>query len=136
MTAASGRIAKTGHLIDTKMAEEKINLFELDIDTDEAARDLVALREQIELLKKQTEIAKKEQGEFSAEYVKYAAELKSAQTEECTQENLIKNATSANVAAAGRIDQMRKQLAVGYVHCAARSLEEREYKKIGIDRIT
>ena len=41
------------------MAEEKINLFELDIDTDEAARDLVALREQIELLKKQTEIAKK-----------------------------------------------------------------------------
>ena len=33
------------------MAEEKINFFELDIDTDEAARDLVALREQIELRK-------------------------------------------------------------------------------------
>ena len=68
------------------MAEEKINLFELDIDTDEAARDLVALREEIELLKKQTEIAKKEQGEFSAEYVKYSAALKSAQGEARTQE--------------------------------------------------
>lgn len=129
--AEFGRIAKTGHLIDTKMAEEKINLFELDIDTDEAARDLVALREQIELLKKQTEIAKKEQGEFSAEYVKYAAALKSAQTEARTQENLIKNATSANVAASGSIDQMRKQLAVVSVQWAALSKEERENTELG-----
>lgn len=113
------------------MAEEKINLFELDIDTDEAARDLVALREQIELLKKQTEIAKKEQGEFSAEYVKYAAALKSAQGEARTQENLIKNATSANVAASGSIDQMRKQLAVVSVQWAALSKEERENTELG-----
>ena len=131
MIAGFGSIVKTGHLIDTKMAEEKINLFELDIDTDEAARDLVALREQIELLKKQTEIAKKEQGEFSAEYVKYAAALKSAQTEARTQENLIKNATSANGAAAGSIDQMRKQLAVVSVQWAALSKEERENTELG-----
>lgn len=131
MTAEFGRIAKTGHLIDTKMAEEKINLFELDIDTDEAARDLAALREQIEMLKKQTEIAKKEQGEFSAEYIKYSAALKSAQAEARTQENLIKNATSANVAAAGSIDQLRKQLAVVSVQWAALSKEERENTELG-----
>ena len=113
------------------MAEEKINLFELDIDTDEAARDLAALREQIEMLKKQTEIAKKEQGEFSAEYVKYSAALKSAQAEARTQENLIKNATSANVAASGSIDQMRKQLAVVSTQWAALSKEERENTELG-----
>lgn len=113
------------------MAEEKINLFELDIDTDEAARDLVALREQIEKLKAETEKAKKEQGEFSTEYVKYAAALKAAQAEARTQENLIKNATSANTAAAGSIDQMRKQLAVVSAQWAALSKEERWNTELG-----
>ena len=110
---------------------EKINLFELDIDTDAAVRDVIALKENIEILKAQTKKAKEEQGEFSAEYVKYSAALKSAQGEVRTQENLIKNATSANVAAAGSIDQLRKQLSVVSVQWANLSKEERENEAIG-----
>lgn len=110
---------------------EKINLFELDIDTDAAVRDVIALKENIEILKAQTKKAKEEQGEFSAEYVKYSAALKSAQGEVRTQENLIKNATSANVAAAGSIDQLRKQLSVVSAQWAQLSKEERENTEEG-----
>lgn len=110
---------------------EKINLFELDIDTDAAVRDVIALKENIEILKAQTKKAKEEQGEFSAEYIKYSAALKSAQGEVRTQEGLIKNATSANVAAAGSIDQLRKQLSVVSVQWAQLSKEERENTEEG-----
>lgn len=110
---------------------EKINLFELDIDTDAAVRDVIALKENIEILKAQTKKAKEEQGEFSAEYVKYSAALKSAQGEVRTQENLIKNATSANVAAAGSIDQLRKQLSVVSAQWAQLSKEQRENTEEG-----
>lgn len=68
---------------------EKVTLFEADINIKEAVNDAKKLKEEIELLRSQTEKAKNDQGELSAEYIKYAASLKSAQTELNTQNKLI-----------------------------------------------
>jgi len=107
------------------MAEEKVTLIEVDIDIDKAVAGSKALAEEVAVLKSQTNQAKKEQGEFSKEYIKYNAALKSAQKEQRTQNNLIEKSISANVAAEGSIDQLRSQLAVTSVQWAKLSKNER-----------
>ena len=73
------------------MAEEKIKLFELDIDTDKAVDDLIKLRKEVENYKILAKSAKENQGELSAEYVDYSTKLKAAQAEMRTQKKLLQN---------------------------------------------
>lgn len=60
--------------------ENKV-LIEVDINTESAAQDVKALKEEVELLKSQQQQAKKELGETSEEYIKYTAALKNTEAE-------------------------------------------------------
>lgn len=116
---------------DRVMAEEKTVIIEVDIDIDKAAKGSKALGEEIQVLKSQTKKAKDEQGEFSEEYIKYNAALKSAQKEQRTQNTLIEKSITANNQAKGSIDQLRSQLSIVSVQWAKLSKEERENTEEG-----
>ena len=110
---------------------EQTTILSVTIDIDAAAKGARELAEEIEVLKSQTKKAKDEQGQFSEEYIKYSAALKSAQKDQRVQNNLIEKSISANQAAEGSIDQLRKQLSVVSVQWARLSKEERENTEEG-----
>lgn len=113
------------------MAEETINLFEINIDVKTAVEDTKRLKEEIEQLKAQAAKAKDEQGELSTEYLKYASALKTAQNELRVNEKLTQNLIKANTAKKDSIDQLRADLAIVTQKWNALSGEERQNTEAG-----
>jgi hypothetical protein len=85
-------------------------LIVIDIDTDAAVKDIIALKETIAVLTKQTAKAKEETGELSAEYIQYSASLKGAQQDLSKLEKNLITVSKAQNANAGSIEQARLQL--------------------------
>jgi len=74
------------------MAEEKV-IIEVDIKTDKALADTVALKAQVEKLKEETKNLKETEGELSEAYTKKNAELKATQKELQATQNVLTNLT-------------------------------------------
>lgn len=88
------------------MAEEKV-IIELDIKTDKAVADTIALKEEVALLRSQTKLAKDQQGELSEEFIKYNAALKAAEKQlRVNEKQLIANAEQ-NKQDIGTLEQAR-----------------------------
>ena len=91
---------------------EKVIILEADIEIDKAVKETIKLKEEIKLLEVQTAKAKEEQGELSAEYIKYSAALKTAQQDLKAQEKINQQVIKSNIANAGSVEQMRLELSL------------------------
>lgn len=74
------------------MAEEKV-IIEVDIKTDKALADTVALKAQVEKLREEAKNLKETEGELSEAYTKKNAELKATQKELQTTQNVLTSLT-------------------------------------------
>ncbi len=90
---------------------EKIELFDITMNFEQAVKDAQKLKEEVSKLKTETEKLKKEQGETSIAYIQSNATLKAAQTELRTHESLIQKTIGSQRAQQGSIEQVRLELA-------------------------
>ena len=110
---------------------EKVIILEADIEIDKAVKETIKLKEEIKILEVQTAKAKEEQGELSAEYIKYSAALKTAQQDLKAQEKLNQQIIKSNIANAGSVEQMRLELSLVSKQWAELSEEERNNTEKG-----
>lgn len=113
------------------MAEQKVSLFELDINVEGLNKDISKSRQNVQDLKDAIKELS-DAGEENADAITdLTTQLKAEQDELRTNTNLVKNATQANTAQTGSIQQLRKQLSVVSVQWARLSKEERENTERG-----
>jgi hypothetical protein len=90
---------------------EKIELFDITMNFEQAVKDAERLKTEIVKLKEETDRLKKEQGETSKAYIQSNATLKAAQAELKTHETLIQKTIGSQRAQKGSIEQVRLELA-------------------------
>lgn len=105
---------------------EKTVIIEIDIDTNDAVKEIQQLKQRVSELKDKTDDLKKTQGDTSEEYIRAQAEYKATQDELKQTENLTKKLTSAQQTNAGTIQKLEAENAKLRKEQKALNLETKE----------
>lgn len=104
---------------------EKVELFELDINTGEALKDLAESKKVVAELKEEIKKLEKAEGDNNIAIAEKTAKLKAEQKELRTNTTVTENLTTIRKANTGSIKQMRAQLVVTSIQWAKLSKDER-----------
>lgn len=110
---------------------EIVNLFEVNIDTEQATKDLAETQKSVDALKQEIKELKKAEGDNSIAIAEATSQLKAEQAELRTNTKLTQNAIKAKNAQEGSIDQLRTALSTVSIQWARLSKEERENSEEG-----
>lgn len=110
---------------------EIVNLFEVNIDTDKAIKDLAQSQKSVDALKKEIKELQQAEGDNSKAIAEATAQLKVEQAELRTNTRLTQNALAATKQQTGSIEQLRSQLAVVSIEWQRLTKEERENTERG-----
>jgi len=104
---------------------EIVNLFEVNIDTDQAVKDLAASQKAVDDLKREIKELQKAEGDNSKAIAEATAQLKVEQTELRNNTKLTQSAIQAKKSQEGSVQQLRAQLAAVSIQWQRLSKEER-----------
>lgn len=110
---------------------EKVEIFQIEINTSDALKDLAESQKRVKGLKDEIKALEKAEGDNTEQLAELNANLKVSQAEQRTNTRLTQNAIMATNEQKGSINQLRAQLAVTTIEWNKLSEEERDNTERG-----